>query len=150
MEKPKDLFELYSNQILSLAADLPLLERLNTPDATISSQTKLCGSIITIDLNVNNNIIMDYSHEVKACALGQASASILAKDIVGKTGEQIISVRDAVFQMLNGSNYELDIFPQYQILTPASEFKNRHDSIMLSLDAVVQAIKSIRHNIKSN
>jgi NifU-like protein involved in Fe-S cluster formation len=113
MEKPKDLFELYSNQILLLAADIPLLERLNSPDATISNRTKLCGSVITIDLTMNNNVIMGYAHEVKACALGQASASILAKDIVGKTGEQIIKVRDAVIQMLNGVNYSLEIFPQY-------------------------------------
>ena len=144
MEKPKDLFELYSNQILLLAADIPLLERLNSPDATISNRTKLCGSVITIDLTMNNNVIMGYAHEVKACALGQASASILAKDIVGKTGEQIIKVRDAVIQMLNGVNYSLEIFPQYQVLTPASEFKNRHESIMLALDATVQAIRQIR------
>ena len=149
MEKPKDLFELYSNQILSLAADIPLLERLNAPDATISNRTKLCGSVITIDLNMSNNIIMGYAHEVKACALGQASASILAKGIVGKTGKQIIKVRDAVFKMLNGSSYSLSIFPQYQILTPASEFKNRHESIMLSLDATVQAIRKINPDIKS-
>ena len=148
MEKPKDLFELYSNQILSLAAGIPLLERLNSPDATISNRTQLCGSVVTIDLNMDNNIILDYAHEVKACALGQASASILAKDIVGKTGIQIINVRDAVFQMLNGSSYSLDIFPQYQILTPANEFKNRHESIMLSLDAVVQAIRQINPDIK--
>ena len=148
MEKPKDLFELYSNQILSLAADIPLLPRLNSPDATISSRTKLCGSTITIDLKLNNNIIIDYAHEVKACALGQASASILAKDILGKTGEQIINVRDAVFKMLNGSQYYLEIFPQYQVLTPASKFKNRHESIMLSLNTVVQAIRKIKPSIK--
>ena len=148
MEKPKDLFELYSNKILSLAADIPLLDRLNSPDATISNRTLLCGSVITIDLNMDNNIISDYAHEVKACALGQASASILAKDIVGKTGKQIINVRDAVFQMLNGSNYSLDIFPQYHVLTPATEFKNRHESIMLSLDAVVQAIRKINPDIR--
>ena len=146
MEKPKDLFELYSNQILSLAADIPLLERLNSPDATISNRTKLCGSVVTIDLTMNNNVIMDYAHEVKACALGQASASILAKDIIGKTGEQIIKVRGAVLQMLNGANYSLEIFPQYQVLTPASEFKNRHESIMLALDATVQAIRQIKAN----
>ena len=148
MEKPKDLFELYSNQILLLAADIPLLERLSAPHATITSRTKLCGSVITIDINMNNNVIIDYAHQVKACALGQASASILAKGLVGKTGEQILKVRDAVFEMLNGSNYSLKIFPQYQVLTPASEFKNRHDSIMLSLDATVQAIKKIKPSIK--
>ena len=149
MEKSKDLFELYSNQILSLAASIPLLDRINSPDATISNRTKLCGSIITIDLNMSNNVIQDYAHEVKACALGQASASILANGIVGKTGEQIVNVRDAVFQLLNGSSYSLDIFPQYQILTPASEFKNRHESIMLSLNAAVEAIRKIESDTKT-
>ena len=149
MENSKDLFELYSNQILSLAANIPLLERINSPDATISNRTKLCGSIITIDLNMTNNVIHDYAHEVKACALGQASASILANGIVGKTGEQIVDVRDAVFQMLNVSIYSLDIFPQYQILTPASEFKNRHESIMLSLNAAVKAIRKIESDTKT-
>ena len=149
MEKSKDLFELYSNQILALAANIPLLERISSPDATITNRTKLCGSIITIDLNMNNNIIQDYAHEVKACALGQASASILANGIIGKTSEQIINVRDAVFLMLNGSSYSLDIFPQYHILTPASEFKNRHDSIMLSLNAVVKAIRKIEFDTQT-
>lgn len=147
MEKTKDLFELYSNQILKLAADIPILERLNSPDVTINNRTKLCGSLITIDLNMNNGIIIGYAHEVKACALGQASASILAKDIVGKTGKEVIKVREAVFKMLNGSSYSLDIFPEYQILSSAAEFKNRHDSILLSLDAAVQAIKKIKRDV---
>ena len=147
MEKTKDLFELYSNQILKLAADIPILERLNSPDVTINNRTKLCGSLITIDLNMNNGIIIGYAHEVKACALGQASASILAKDIVGKTGKEVIKVREAVFKMLDGSSYSLDIFPEYQILSSAAEFKNRHDSILLSLDAAVQAIKKIKRDV---
>ena len=147
MEKTKDLFELYSNQILKLAADIPILERLNSPDVTINNRTKLCGSLITIDLNLNNGIIIGYAHEVKACALGQASASILAKDIVGKTGKEVIKVREAVFKMLDGSSYSLDIFPEYQILSSAAEFKNRHDSILLSLDAAVQAIKKIKRDV---
>ena len=149
MEKSKDLFELYSNQILALAANIPLLERIGSPDATVTSRTKLCGSVITIDINIKNNIIQDYAHEVKACALGQASASILANGIIGKTSKQIINVRDAVFLMLNGSRYALDIFPQYHILTPASEFKNRHDSIMLSLNAAVTAIRKIEFDTRT-
>ena len=96
---------------------------------------------------MKDNIILDYAHEVKSCALGQASASILAKDIVGKTSKQIINVRDAVFQMLKGSSYSLDIFPNYKVLTPASEFKNRHESVMLPLDAAVQAIMKIKANV---
>ena len=146
MEKPKYSLDLYSDQILSLAADIPLMDRLVSSDVTIKKRSQLCGSVVTIDVNMKERIVTHYSHDIKACALGQASASILATDIVGKTGDQIIEVRDAVFKMLNGSLYSLEIFPKYQVLLPAREFKNRHESIMLSLDATVEAIKKINAN----
>ena len=146
MEKPKYSLDLYSDQILSLAAGIPLMERLTPSDMTITKRSQLCGSMVTVDVNMIQKIITDYSHDIKACALGQASASILATDIVGKTASQITEVRDAVFKMLNGSLYSLKIFPQYQVLLPAREFKNRHESIMLSLDAAVEAIKKINAN----
>ena len=77
MEKSKDTFELYSNQILALAASIPVTENLLIPDITITKRSKLCGSMVTIELVMKSEIIIDYSHDVKACALGQASASIL-------------------------------------------------------------------------
>ena len=149
MEKPKDSLDLYSNQILTLAGNIPLLERLSSPDITIAKRSKLCGSSVMIDLSMENGKISSYSHEVKACALGQASASILAKDIIGKTESQIIAVRNSVIKMLDGSNYSQDIFPDYQFLSPASQFKNRHESIMLVLDATVEGIKNIAHKAKA-
>ena len=146
MEKSKYSLDLYSDQILSLAAGIPLMERLTPSDMTITKRSQLCGSMVTVDVNMIQKIITDYSHDIKACALGQASASILATDIVGKTASQITEVRDAVFKMLNGSLYSLKIFPQYQVLLPAREFKNRHESIMLCLDAAVEAINAINAN----
>ena len=154
MEKSKDSFELYSHQILTLAGNIPLLERLPLPDITITKRSKLCGSMVIIDLSMENGRVSSYSHDVRACALGQASASILAKDIIGKTEEQITAVRNSVIKMLNGSTYSQDIFLDYQVLSPASQFKNRHDSIMLVLDATVEALKKIigknETNIRNN
>ena len=103
---------------------------------------------------MENGRVSSYSHDIKACALGQASASILAKEIIGKTEEQITTVRNSVVKMLNGSTYSEDIFLDYQFLSPASQFKNRHDSIMLVLDATVEAVKKIigknETNIRNN
>ncbi|MDG2451078.1 MAG: iron-sulfur cluster assembly scaffold protein [Saprospiraceae bacterium] len=148
MEKSKDSFELYSDQILSMAADIPLMERLIRPDITVTKRSMLCGSIVTIDLVMKSGIITAYSHDVRACALGQASASILAKDIIGKTGCQIVTVRNSVVQMLSGSLYSPNIFPDYQVLSPASQFKNRHESILLTLNATVEAIETIINTTK--
>ena len=150
MEKSKDPFELYSHQILTLAGNIPLLERLPSPDISISKRSKLCGSMVIIDLSMENGRVSSYSHDIKACALGQASASILAKEIIGKTEEQITTVRNSVVKMLNGSTYSEEIFLDYQFLSPASQFKNRHDSIMLVLDATVEAIKKITGKIKTS
>ncbi len=149
MENPKDSFELYSDQILLLAGNIPLMDRLESPDFTITRRSKLCGSLVTIDLTMANEVITSYAHEVKACVLGQASAAILAKDVIGKTGREIITVRNAVVTMLNGSKYHPDIFADYKFLSPARQFKNRHDSILLSLNATVDAINNIFKGVNS-
>ncbi|PQM62661.1 MAG: iron-sulfur cluster assembly scaffold protein [Rhodobacteraceae bacterium] len=149
MENPKDSFELYSDQILLLAGNIPLMDRLESPDFTITRRSKLCGSLVTIDLTMANEVITSYGHEVKACVLGQASAAILAKDVIGKTGREIITVRNAVVTMLNGSKYHPDIFADYRFLSPARQFKNRHDSILLSLNATVDAINNIFKGVNS-
>tara|TARA_Y200000002_G_C22678969_1_gene663212 strand:- start:260 stop:709 length:450 start_codon:yes stop_codon:yes gene_type:complete len=149
MENPKDSFELYSDQILLLAGNIPLMDRLESPDFTITRRSKLCGSLVTIDLTMANEVITSYAHEVKACVLGQASAAILAKDVIGKTGREIITVRNAVVTMLNGSKYHPDIFADYRFLSPARQFKNRHDSILLSLNATVDAINNIFKGVNS-
>ena len=149
MENPKDSFELYSDQILLLAGNIPLMDRLESPDFTITRRSKLCGSLVTIDLTMANEVITSYAHEVKACVLGQASAAILAKDVIGKTGREIITVRNAVVTMLNGSKYHPDIFADYKFLSPARQFKNRHDSILLSLNATVDAIDNIFKGVNS-
>ena len=115
MEKSKESIELYSTQILSLAANIPVMDRLQSPDITITKRSKLCGSKVTIDLIMKNETVVGYAHDVKACALGQASASILAKDILGKTSAQIIKARMSVIQMLNNVKHSHIIFPDYNL-----------------------------------
>ena len=119
------------------------MARLQSPDITVTKRSNLCGSMVTVDLKLEHEIITAYSHDVKACALGQASASILAKEIIGKTSTQIFEVHSSVIKMLNGSNYSQKIFSDYRVLKPASNFKNRHESILLALNATIQAIKEI-------
>ena len=143
MEKLKNSLDLYSSKILALAGDIPLMDRLPQPDSSVTKRSRLCGSVVTIDLNVRDGCVSSYAHDVKACALGQASACILARNIIGKTGNEIVQVRHSVIEMLNGSRYSHHLFTDYHILSPASQFKNRHESILLCLDATIIAIKNV-------
>ena len=144
MEKSKNSLQLYSDQILAIAGSIPLMDRLSFPDQTITKKSTLCGSMITIDLKIKNEIIIAYAHEVRSCVLGQASASILAKEIVGKSKSEIVAVRNSVLKMLTGKEYKENMFSDFHVLSPASAFKNRHDSIMLPLDATFEAITKSR------
>jgi len=147
MEKPKNSLELYSEKILELAANISLHERLNSPDISIEKRAPICGSMVTVDLNISKDKIVGYAHDVKACALGQASASILSKDIIGKTLTEIITARVSVKKMLAGDRYLLDIFKDYSFLSPAVDYKHRHASIMLVLDATVEGIEKIKNSL---
>ena len=139
-----DLLELYSEKILQFASDISLTDRINAPSITIKKRSPLCGSMITIDLVLKENKIVNFGQEVKACALGQASASIFSKQILNVNTDQIFKVRSEVLAMLkkNVSNVS-EPFNDYNYLSLASEYKNRHASIMLVLDATVEAIEKI-------
>src|SRR5947199_444667 len=77
------LNEVYNSRILELAGNIPRLGRLDNPDATATALSKLCGSTVTIDLKMDGDTVTDFSHQVKACALGQASSSIMAGNGIG-------------------------------------------------------------------
>ncbi|MCB1432338.1 MAG: iron-sulfur cluster assembly scaffold protein, partial [Alphaproteobacteria bacterium] len=79
--------DIYNKKILAFAADIPLLQRLGAPDATAVAHSKLCGSKVTVDLNMKDGVVTGFGHDVKACALGQASSSIMARHVVGSTAE---------------------------------------------------------------
>jgi NifU-like protein involved in Fe-S cluster formation len=135
-----DLIKLYSGRILTLAADIPLTDRLAVPQATVKKRAPLCGSTITVDLVVEDGRIVAFGQDVKACALGQASASILAANVIGRTREEVETARDQLRWMLTEDGpTPAHPFEGFAVLVPARDFRNRHASIMLALDATAEA-----------
>ena len=137
-----DLIKLYSERILALAADSPHLERLENPDATVKRRAPLCGSTVTVDIKVKDGKISDYGQDVKACALGQAAASVVGANIVGRTLGDVEAARDALREMLkNDGPTPPAPFDGLEVLRPARDYKNRHASILLALEATVEAME---------
>lgn len=135
--------KLYSQRILALAADMPRTERLEKPTATAKKRAPLCGSTVTVDVVLSDGIIREYGQDVKACALGQAAASVVGAVIVGLTPSNVQTARDQMMTMLkDGGPVPVAPFDGLEVLRPASEYKNRHASIMLAFDATLDAIAS--------
>mgnify|MGYP001598113733 CR=1 FL=1 len=145
MSSDTDLIKLYSTRILALAADIPALGRLDNPDATVMKRSPLCGSTVTVDIGFDGEKITDFAQDVKACALGQAAASVVGEVAIGRTETEIISARDQLLAMLK-SNGPIPSAPfeGLEVLIPAREYKNRHASIMLVLEAMVTAISETK------
>jgi len=141
MSDNQDLIKLYSGQILALAADIPLTDRLAHPTASVKERAPLCGSTVTVDLCVEQGRITEFGQDVKACALGQAAASVVASNIIGCTAAQITTARDQMSAMLRDGGPVPDApFDGLKVLQPAAAYKNRHASIMLSLVAISKAL----------
>jgi NifU-like protein involved in Fe-S cluster formation len=136
--------DVYNAKILAFAGNIARIGRLEHPDATATAHSKLCGSTVTIDLKLKDGVVTDFAHEVKACALGQASSSIMAQHVVGATAEELKATRQAMLRMLkeNGPPPE-GRFADLQYLEPVRDYKARHASTMLTFDAVVDAIDQI-------
>ena len=142
MSGESDLIKLYSGRILALAADIPHLDRLDNPDATVKKRSPLCGSTVTVDVNVKDGRISGFGQDVKACALGQASASVVGGAIIGSTLEQVKTARDQLSAMLKTDGPAPEApFDELEVLRPARDYKNRHASILLALDATVEAME---------
>lgn len=138
------LNEIYNKRILELAADIPRLGRLSAPDGSATAHSKLCGSTVTVDLTVENGTVRDFAHDVKACALGQASSSIMARHVVGATAEELRGVREAMRRMLKeGGDAPSGKWEDLRVLEPVRDFKARHASTLLTFDAVVEALDVI-------
>jgi NifU-like protein involved in Fe-S cluster formation len=138
------LNDVYNSRILELAGNIPRLGRLAAPDASATAHSKLCGSTVTIDLKMDGDTVTDFAHDVKACALGQASSSIMARNVIGAHADELRSLRENVRRMLkeNGappSGRWADI----AVLEPVRDYKARHASTMLTFDAVVSALDKI-------
>jgi len=138
------LNEVYNRRILELAASIPRLGRLDRPDATATAHSKLCGSTVKVDLKMDGPVVSDFAHEVKACALGQASSSIMAAHVVGSTADELRDLRETVRKMLkeNGKPPQ-GKWTDIAFLEPVRDYKARHASTMLTFDAVVDAIGQI-------
>ncbi|OPB29444.1 NifU-like protein involved in Fe-S cluster formation [Bartonella sp. WD12.1] len=135
---------IYSNKILEYAAHISRIGRLNNPDATSKKHARLCGSTVLVDLKVDNDIIIDFAHEVYACALGQASSSILARHIIGKKMQDLKALRKTIFYMLTENGLPPPApFEAFSCLQPIKDYKERHASTMLTFDAVVDCIEQI-------
>ena len=138
------LNDIYNKRIIELAGNIPRLGRLAAPDASATAHSKLCGSTVKVDIKMNGSVVTDFAHDVKACALGQASSSIMASHVVGSTASELRELRETVRRMLkeNGappSGKWADI----AVLEPVRDYKARHASTLLTFDAVVAALDKI-------
>ena len=142
MPADTDLIKLYSNRILALAADIPHHARLDAPSATVKKRSPLCGSTVTVDVTMENGAVSGFGQDVKACALGQASASVVGANAIGATRAQIEAARDQLKAMLKSDGPAPDApFDALEVLQPAKDFKNRHASILLALEATAEAME---------
>ena len=138
------LSEIYSPRILELAANIPVTERMTEPDATATAHSKLCGSTVSIDLLMDDDVVTGYGQTVKACLLGQTACSIMARNIIGSTAKELRDVGSQMRSMLkedgpppNGRWSDL------AILETVRKYKARHASTLLAFDAVEDAIGQI-------
>lgn len=141
MSDNSDMINLYSKRILEFAANIPLTDELNDFDGTANRRSPLCGSNLRVWVKMDGDRVVKFGQDVKACALGQASASVFAGAVIGLTAADIAKGRDVMFAMLtlDGPVPEAP-FENMEVLLPARAFNNRHASIMLCFEATLDAI----------
>ncbi|KQW22534.1 nitrogen fixation protein NifU [Afipia sp. Root123D2] len=144
------LNDIYNKRIIELAGNIPRLGRLSDPDASATAHSKLCGSTVKIDLKMDDGVVTDFAHDVKACALGQASSSIMASHVVGSNAAELRELRETVRKMLkeNGAPPQ-GKWADIALLEPVRDYKARHASTMLTFDAVVDAVGQIEAKDKT-
>ncbi|MDR3461767.1 MAG: iron-sulfur cluster assembly scaffold protein [Beijerinckiaceae bacterium] len=138
------LNDIYNQRILELAGNIPRQGRLDAPQASAKAHSKLCGSTIIVDLAMRDGKVVDFAQDVKACALGQAAASIMGRHVIGATGAELRAVRDRVRAMLkdNGPPPE-GAWAEAAVLEPVRDYKARHASTLLTFEATVDAVEQI-------
>jgi len=138
------LNDVYNAKILDLAANIPRLGRLEAPDASARAHSKLCGSTVTVDLKMDGDTVTDFAHDVKACALGQASSSLMARHVVGAKVDELRRLRETMRRMLKENGPPPSgKWADFAVLEPVRDYKARHASTMLTFDAVASAIDQI-------
>jgi NifU-like protein involved in Fe-S cluster formation len=146
MTLPEDI---YSQRILELAAAMPRTARLAAPEATATAHSKLCGSKVTVDLVMEGDVVTDYGQSVKACLLGQAAASVMGREIIGTSAEELREVGATMRKMLKaGGPPPQGRWSDLAVLLPVRDYKARHASTLLVFDAVEEAIAKIETSRK--
>ena len=141
MSAETDLIKLYSGRILNLAASIPNAGRLDAPDATVTKRSPLCGSTVTVDVRADDGTVCEMAQDVKACALGQASAAVVGAAAPGMTLSELTEGRDALRAMLKGGPVPTGAWSGFEVLEPARDYRNRHASILLSIEALTEAME---------
>ena len=142
--------EVYNKRIIELAGNIPRLGRLPDAGASATAHSKLCGSTVTVDLKMEGDQVTDFAHEVKACALGQASSSIMACHVIGAKADELRNLRETVRKMLKENGAPPDgKWADIAVLEPVRDYKARHASTMLTFDAVVDAVNQIEAKRKA-
>ena len=138
------LNEIYNRRILELAADIPHLGRLAAPDASAKAHSRLCGSTVVVDVALRDGKVSAFGHDVKACALGQAASSLMARHVIGATPDELSELRLAMQRMLKENGPPPSgKWADFAALEPVREYKARHASTLLTFDAVVDALGQI-------
>ncbi|SIQ76457.1 Modular FeS cluster scaffolding protein NifU [Rhizobium sp. RU35A] len=136
--------DIYNSRILELAGNIPLTGPMDGADASSEKHSKLCGSRVRVFLKMQDGAITAFSHQVRACALGQASSSVMARHVVGATAEEVRAAREAMLAMLKEGGEGPDgRFEEMRVLKPVKDYKARHASTMLTFDAVVDCLDQI-------
>ena len=143
------LNDVYNAKILELAGNIPRLGRLAAPDASATAHSKLCGSTVTVDLKLDHGAVADFAHDEKACALGQASSSLMARHVIGAKPQELRSLRETMRKMLKEHGAPPSgKWADFAVLEPVRDYKARHASTMLTFDAVVNALDQIEAEAK--
>ena len=136
-----DLVTLYSGRILALAADIPHLGQLDAPQGTAKKRSPLCGSTVSVQVRLDAGKVSAFAQEVRACALGQAAASVLGQAVIGRTQSELEAARLALSAMLKDEGpIPAAPFEGFEVLLPARAYKNRHASILLAIEAACEAV----------
>ena len=145
MSDNSEMIDLYSKKILEFAGNIPLTTPLIKFSVTATRRSPMCGSNLQVWITVNGGKITNFSHEVKTCALGQASSAIIAEQIIGLNIDQVKLGRDQLFNMLTKNGpIPQNPFENLEVLLPAVAYKNRHASIMLSFETIIDAYANIK------
>lgn len=135
--------DLYSAKLLRLAAEMPRAGRLADPDATSEKISKLCGSRVMVDVKVEGDRVADFAQDVKACALGQAAASVLGAHVIGASLAELEGARDAFRAMLKtGGAAPEGRFGDLALLAPVKDYPARHTSTLLAFEAAAEAVRN--------